>query len=371
MGELYKKINKKLLFLVLAALVFGTVAFWLSSRDEKAKANQPEVQVKAFLTAVQKEKPDFFTDEIKNIQTPELLKLQEKNKELQATFVQNRTKDIDDLKQKISDTIHRNWLGWGKTDADKEKIRQVEFLEKIATKPYQKNAGLSENLLSLLSDLKNSGHFRTYYNEGSKMSQEVLPTLTYQDKGQLTTAETPYEIALPQKDSPETKLNQKNGTGETELTYTLKNSNLNNPKVYDNRALYGEIRKGIDQLLTTQTDGLNQAFIIKNPLSLQVQGEAGLLTLDYDLTTELTAAEDQGAIILTDQKGVKQYVLTPPALTDTKKQTPGEVKFKLNKNSDNNYQLQIEIKISKVATFPLLISYNILPALTRYMSLSK
>jgi len=363
------RINNREKFIILCLaliLIFGSAAFWLNDKNEKEKARQPEEQVKAFLRSIQKTAPDFFTDEIKNIETPEIQKLQEKNPLISETFAQKRVQDINDLKQKIKDSVERNWLGFAKTGGDREKIKQVNFLEQIAAQAYKKGEE-TEKFFSLLSQLKDSGHFRTRYSADQAASVEILPSLIYADE-KITAAETPYDISLPQKDAPELKFNQKDKAGETRLALTLKNSNRDNLKVYDNRALYSEIRKGIDQLLITQADGLNIFFIIKNPLSLQVKEEKGILILEYDLdANQLIATEDQGALIFTDKNNLKQYVLTPPVLADINKQTPGEARFDLTQNEAGASQLRVEIKINKEAGFPLLVNFNLLPALTRYV----
>jgi len=348
------------------ALIFGLAAFGLHWKDNKMKASQPEEQVKIFLRSLQKKTPEFFTDDIKNIVTAEIQKLQEKNPAVGETFARGRAESINALKQEISETIQRHWWGLAKTESDKEKIKQVEFLEKIAAEAYAKGEE-SEKFLSLLSELKDSGHFKTYYNADQKTSLEVLPSLIYENN-KLTAAETPYDISLPQKDSPELEFNQKNKAAETRLILTLKNSHQDNLKVYDNQALYAEIKKGMDQLLITQADGLTNSFILKNPFSLRIEEDTGVLTLDYDLdAAKLTIVEDQGALILTDSSNLKQYVLTPPTLTDSDKQTPGAVEFHLTKNEDGDSQLRMEARINPAASFPLLINFRLLPTFTRYI----
>ena len=137
--------KKQFIFFCLIVLsIFGIIAF-LYSKDVATEKEKPENQVKAFLHSIQKKTPEFFANNPKDLETPELKKLVEKNPQIAETFSQNRIKDINELKQKISDSIQRNWLKLPKTDGDKEKIKQVVLLLQGALRA-EKMVGLKMNV---------------------------------------------------------------------------------------------------------------------------------------------------------------------------------------------------------------------------------
>ena len=121
-------------------------------------------EVQAFLGSLNKQTPGFFTDNPQLIQTPALQILSRKNKQIFEPFAQKRIEAINKLRQEIQD------------------IQQLQFLEELIAQPYVQNEQTAEQELTILSQLKNSGYLRTYYDPESKESREVLPTLRYDQK---------------------------------------------------------------------------------------------------------------------------------------------------------------------------------------------
>lgn len=381
---------------VLLAILFGGICIvLLSFLFDKDKSESAIVS--DFISKSQRHSKGFFTDKKNEVLTPEIMAFEGQNAALVTTFSQNRIKTIMDKQAEVSSGINRNWLGITKSDADKTKAEQADFLNGLLSNEY-KGGGESENELSILNFLKDKGALKTHFNSDKKTGTEIIPTITAKGND-LITVETPYYVNLPYASSRSLIFNKEDNKDETKLT--INPENIVDPKIYDNKALYANIKNATDELISTNPEGIDIAIIIKDKSALDQDGK---LILNYELIMpNLIAEKDQNAIIFKNKDNRNQFVLTPPNMIDTTKKTPGEVNFILNDPNNKekpeteiipltfinklkeffsfetkkasaeepvpqNVKLQLEAKISPEATYPLLITYDLLPVLTKYIT---
>jgi hypothetical protein len=405
----YKITNPKITFLfflnffLAIFLIIGGTIYWSQRAPSFSKSDQ-EQDMKKLMASLNQKNSKIFAEASKGMETVDILKLKEQNKEIMASYSRERIKRISELGDEVLAGIERNRFDLIKHWGDRKKISQAKFLKYLATHPYENKIKKNQENLELINKLKDTGFFKIYASEEDEMIEEALPILGDR-RGKLKTSKSPYQLSLPQKLSDSIEFNKKDDNKDTRLALKLKDSSFQSPKAYDSKALYKDVKKGVDDLITAKADGVNQSFIIKDPTGMEVKDNAGYLTLSYDLDmSQLSAEEDQGAIILKDKDGKKQYIIAPPGVSGMEKKTSAEARFVLEEKEGNgqknnpsskvkdllssylsipsaqagnllfsepkkqipSYELKLEIKVNPQASFPVVVSYDLLPTLTGY-----